>query len=210
MLSSRLRLWVLIVIAGLVGSVGALAPSCPAHACSCRDLNPRTKVAEATYVIAATVEESKEDGDYQRLTFRVTTIFKGDLTDERIVVRTHSATTACGLGRVPVGYRMILFLKPAQNGVFRSNWCEGSNPDIPSVREEVEQILGKGRQVGPTEEPSPTTAPTPTLPRSPEPKRVGALGAVLISLLLAALIGGIVTVAVRQRGSIPPRPGPRR
>ena len=130
------------LLAMLVGSLLlALAGSPAAHACTCTSYTFEEAVEAADLIADVTVEHSLVEVAGEVTYYAVVdTVWKGEQS-RTIRLRTNGYTTACGLGRIPVGESLLLWGSGA-DGEYDTTWCALPMKAGPDVQERLTEQLG--------------------------------------------------------------------
>jgi hypothetical protein len=166
-----------------------------AHACSCTALTFE-QAADAADLIADVSVGSALGQDGSDVTYSavVDTVWKGE-ESRTITLRTAEETTACGLGRIAAGTRLLVWATGA-DGAYSSTWCALPADGGPDDRERLTELLGEPADL--TDQPVPAAAGGVELP----PTWVlvgGAAVAGTILLNTTALVVAAVLVLRRRR-----------
>jgi hypothetical protein len=178
----------------LAGAVFGTSPASAAAKCTCAKPNPSGAVA--TYADQAKVVFSGTLNDVRlapklpnvkrgtprplRYVLAVEKVYKGSLPSSNAQVTAKKTTSACELGKLPVGKRYVFFVGLVEDAPVVNGKCSGTQPLTASVLTE----LGTVFPPPPTPAPKPTTATrTKVDDSSPiEFTRLAAPGAALIIL----------------------------
>lgn len=130
----------------------ALAGAPAAHACSCVGHTFEEAVESADLIADVTVKHSLVEvaGDVTYYAV-VDTVWKGE-ESRTIRLRTQEQGTACGLGRIPDGEKLLLWGSGA-DGEYSTTWCALPRNAGPDVRERLTGQLGEPADL--TEQPVP-------------------------------------------------------
>lgn len=134
----------------LIGGVAFWADDVqPAFACSCMDMTDEQVVEEVDLVAEITLTRRHLlPGEYGETSYDATVhrVWKGE---ERpaIVFTTHEQTTACGLGRMPIGEKVRVWGHGA-DGSYSSSWCTLPRDADNAISLLVDEY-GPPREVGP-------------------------------------------------------------
>lgn len=196
------RLAALALLAGalvwMAPAPGSSATSAPE--CTCSDAATEQLARQANDVFTGTVTAStsapKDDGTKGAvLTHDVTVelVYKGDIRDQAVQVRTVSGTP-CDLGRLESGRRYAFFVEVVEETLV-ANGCGGTQLRKAALVTELETLYGAGEppQIAPPAETA-TIDPVPGVQEPMTFTRAAAPGAAMV------LVGLLGLVVVRQLG----------
>lgn len=177
------RIAALLLVAGLVASVGVLIGAAPAQACSCEsaDLRKLTKSADIVHVGVVQSSSTSEAGSEQ---FQVLAqrLFKGELDSARVTV-TNPVGGACALGPIGKGERWLFLTGPDHT----TTLCDGTRRLRQRDLERVQKILGVGERLPAPDPEKAVLTPVETDPPE-EFTRLAAPGAAAVLLGLLGLV----------------------
>lgn len=158
-----------------------------AHACSCMDYDLDEAIEAADLIADVTVEHEIVDiaGDVTYYAV-VDTVWKGEET-RTIRLRTSSAITACGLGRIEPGTPLLLW-GSGGDGSYSTTWCALPRDAPEDLRGALTDRLGEPADL--SDQPVPLEAD-----RLPRPG-LGVLVAAGILAVVAAGVGLLQVAAV--------------
>jgi hypothetical protein len=167
----------LVLLLALVA--GVLVVGSPAHACSCAQMDLRTRLPEVDGAfVGRWVDRGEVGNGFAAVTFEVEQVVKGSF-GPKAIVRTNSQGSACGLELLGAA-RTGLLLRKGANGVWESDLCSMVTPS---------ELLAVGGDHPPDRAIAPVSAGW-------EPVSILAIAA---SMLVIAVVG--LLWLTRRRGS---------
>lgn len=176
------------VVAALAFAITSLvfATQSPAAACSCAVVDLDRLAQKADVIFTGTVEETTLDGTRYDYAVAAERVYKGSV-DSEVVVTSAKASSACGLGELPVGSEYV-FLVRGTSSPHSTDLCSGSGPASTKRVDKVEEMFGAGTVVDPPTPPEPTLTKTEDSPPSGFARAAAPGGALALVGLLGLLV----------------------
>ena len=202
------RLLAVLLLAIACVLVGPSAGAAPAAPCSCTESGARVdssmvqdQVREAAAVFTGTVEEitpaggNAENAFSRTSTVSVVRVYKGGMiTTESVEVVTTRAFTNCN-GDLRPGWTYMFFVESDEG--FTAPACGGTTRATTHLIDQVERLLGAGREPVPPEPPSATFFPEST----DDPTSLTRVAAPGLALVIVGLLGLVVVRRLGRRRS---------
>ena len=191
-----------LLVALVLACSGVVLTQVPAHACTCADLSVKQHATRADAVFSGVLVRTSTGtmGQDRKVTVydvAADTVFKGDLGRPQVQVVSDRGTT-CGLGRLPADRRYVFFVVESR-GSYVIDRCSGTGRAAAPLTGQIENVLGKGTDLTPREEPERVTVEF-TRVADAEPATLTRLAAPGAALVLLGLLGLFVVRRAARRG----------
>jgi hypothetical protein len=185
---SAVRLLVLL----LVGLTTVVLTSAAAQACTCKNLTLAQKVKRADGVFSGTVTMASGPTTVRKrqvmsYDVKVDRVYKGDVSTQRVTVKSDADASACGLANLSPDNRYLFFVRANGANLLASS-CGGTGPATSAKTQRIVALLGQGTTPVP---PTPAEA-TYTSVAGAEPPSLARLAVPGAALLVIGLLGLMV------------------
>jgi len=170
----------------LLALSGVVLTQMPAHACRCVATDTAGHVKSASDVFLGKVLAERVSGQEHTYVVTAERVYKGSAAGE-VTLRSPAKAGDCALTDLEAD-RRYMFFGTQQGSVIEVNSCGGTAPLAPTLRAEVEAVLGEGRPPTPTEPPAPVEA-TFTRVDATAPTSFPRLAAPGAALVIVGLLG---------------------
>ena len=192
-----------LLVALILACSGVVLSQMPAHACTCADASMKQQANRADAVFSGVLVDTSKGRMGQKnrkaTIYEITAdmVFKGDLDQAEVEVASGRGTS-CGLGNLPAERRYLFFVEE-RGGAYVTDQCSGTDRAGAQLTTQVENILGKGTDLTPREQPEPVTVEF-TRVADAEPETMTRLAAPGAALVLLGLLGLFVVRRATRRG----------